>query len=160
MSFSCSYSYSAEESETTIRYIPSVDTLATIAAETGTVWLSLMMTMMMLTGVHELQRSVNQALTCPGWTVPTAGDTASGTPSGTQNSNDVGPTAAISPKHHCIQCYTQLSQPSVGPTLTLGWLGSVVVRTPDLWREVTSSTPAVASYSSIGQLSLPSLRGR
>jgi len=32
--------------------------------------------------------------------VPTAGETVSGAPSGTQNSNDVGPTAAISPEHH------------------------------------------------------------
>jgi len=38
-------------------------------------------------------------LTCPGRMVPTAGETISGTESGTQNSNEVGPTAAISPKH-------------------------------------------------------------
>ena len=39
-----------------------------------------------------------QMLTFPGCTVPTEGETVIGAPFGTTNSNDVGPTGAISPK--------------------------------------------------------------
>ena len=37
-------------------------------------------------------------LTFPGSTVPTDGETVIGAPSGTTNSNEVGPTGAISPE--------------------------------------------------------------
>jgi hypothetical protein len=38
-------------------------------------------------------------ITSPGWIVPTDGDIVTGAPSGTTNSNEVGPTGAISPKN-------------------------------------------------------------
>jgi hypothetical protein len=38
--------------------------------------------------------------TCPGCRVPTDGEIVTGAPSGTRNSNEVGPIAAISPEVH------------------------------------------------------------
>ena len=41
---------------------------------------------------------VDQKLTSPGLTHPTAGETVSGAPVGTTNSNDVAPTATMGPE--------------------------------------------------------------
>ena len=48
--------------------------------------------------------------------VPTAGEKLSGRPSGTQNSNDVGPTSAILPANHFypVLCLDRSSPRSVG----------------------------------------------
>lgn len=51
---------------------------------------------------------VDQKLTSPGLTHPTAGDTVSGAPAGTTNSNDVGPTSTMGPD----------------PILGTGWVNS------------------------------------
>lgn len=62
-----------------------------------------------LIDVQEEQKlRVDQKLTPPGLTHPTAGDTVSGAPAGTTNSNDVGPTSTIGPE----------------PILGTGWVNS------------------------------------
>lgn len=66
-------------------------------------------------------------LTSPGLTVPTAGDTVSGAPVGTTNSNDVGPTSTMGPE----------------PILGTGWVNSLALvceLMTSIWAEHVSLT--------------------
>ena len=66
-------------------------------------------------------------LTSPGLTVPTAGDTVSGAPPGTTNSNDVGPTSTMGPE----------------PILGTGWVNSLALvceLMTSIWAEHVSLT--------------------
>ena len=66
-------------------------------------------------------------LTSPGLTVPTAGDTVSGAPAGTTNSNDVGPTWTMGPE----------------PILGTGWVNSLALvceLMTSIWAEHVSLT--------------------
>lgn len=66
-------------------------------------------------------------LTSPGLTVPTAGDTVSGAPAGTTNSNDVGPTSTMGPE----------------PILGTGWVNSLALvceLMTSIWAEHVSLT--------------------
>ena len=69
----------------------------------------------------------DQKLTSPGLTHPTAGDTVSGAPAGTTNSNDVAPTATMGPE----------------PILGTGWVNSfalVCELMTSIWAEHVSET--------------------